>query len=533
CMDSGFNSLLFLSQAIGERLPADPIQIKVISDHLQDVTGEEVLFPEKATILGPCRVVPQEYPHIQCTSVDITTPNGNAHRKKELNNLLIEELFSETDDSIVAYRGKYRWVQTFEPLLLKKTEELNLNIRERGVYLITGGLGGIGLVLAEYLAQTSKVNLTLVARSRLPERYEWEEWLKSHGNQDETSRKIRKIQAIEKLRSDVMIVSADVTDLAQMESAVSQTLDRFGQINGVIHAAGIAGGGVIQIKTSKMAEDILAPKVKGTMVLDKLFKDVKLDYFVLCSSITSLLGEIGQVDYCAANAFLDAYAQSCQSEKNVISINWYTWQEVGMAVNTEVPLDLKKERQTSLKLGILPDEGKEAFNRILANPRSQVVVSTQNFKALVKESKKTPMLDSAEKIKEASLPSAAHERPDLSSAYVVPGNLTEQTIAKIWQELLKIDKVGIHDNFFELGGHSLLATRALSRLKSKFPFEFTMSDLFERPTIHSLSEMILEINEGSPSFVDSRNRGQKRKERRMQRIRPRKRRKLSEGFESI
>jgi phosphopantetheine binding protein len=78
-----------------------------------------------------------------------------------------------------------------------------------------------------------------------------------------------------------------------------------------------------------------------------------------------------------------------------------------------------------------------------------------------------------------------------------------------------------------------LATRALSRLKSKFPFEFTMSDLFERPTIHSLSEMILEINEGSPSFVDSRNRGQKRKERRMQRIRPRKRRKLSEGFESI
>ena len=94
----------------------------------------------------------------------------------------------------------------------------------------------------------------------------------------------------------------------------------------------------------------------------------------------------------------------------------------------------------------------------------------------------------------------------------------EQTIADIWQELLKIDQVGIHDNFFELGGHSLLALQVLAHLRSRFPIEFSAASLFERPTVHLLSAMILAEQKEDPSFQDSSRRGQKRKERKLHRM---------------
>ena len=514
--DLGFNSLLFLAQAIGDHFPTDPIQMKVISNHLQEVTGEEELSPEKALLLGPCRVISQEYPNIQCTSIDIVLPESDKHQEGDLQDLLLKELVSKTSDSIIAYRGKHRWVQTFETLRLENAANRNSKVRDHGVYLITGGLGGIGLVLAEYLAQTAQAKLVLVSRRTLPERDEWEQWLETHGEQDAICRKIRKLQSIEELGAEVLVLSADVTDITQMETVVESALDRFGQIHGVIHAAGIAGGGVMQLKTAETAEAVLAPKIKGAVVLDRLLNGAKLDFFILCSALDSFLGTIGQVDYCAANAFLDAYAQKHHLRNNVMAINWCTWREVGMAVDTKVPFDLKEERERSLKFGITPDEGKEAFSRILSSSLPQVVVSARDFSALMEQSKYLPASGSVEETVEASLAKPTHARPTLSSEYVVPGNPTEQTITEIWQGLLRIEKVGIHDNFFELGGHSLLATQVIARLRSAFPVEFTVASMFERPTVQLLSKMILDGQKGSPSFAESRSRGQKRKQRKLQ-----------------
>jgi NAD(P)-dependent dehydrogenase (short-subunit alcohol dehydrogenase family)/acyl carrier protein len=342
-----------------------------------------------------------------------------------------------------------------------------------------------------------------------------------------------KVQSMEELGAEALVLSADVTDKVQMEAAIAQTYERFGQIHGVIHSAGIAGGGVMQLKTVEAAKDVLAPKIQGAVVLGELLNGANLDFFVLCSSLDSFLGTVGQVDYCAANAFLDAYAQQQNGERNTISINWCTWQEVGMAVNTEVPFDLKAEREENLNLGIRSAEGKEAFGRILSNSFPQVVVSTQDFLSLIEQTNQLPGPCSlAEKV-EPRIVKPAYARPNLSSVYVAPGNPSEQTIAEIWQELLKIDKVGIHDNFFDLGGHSLLATKVIARLKDAFPVEFTMASLFESPTVHSLSEMILESEQGSPSFIESRDRGQKRKEKRMQRTKSGKRSQFHEKLASM
>jgi NAD(P)-dependent dehydrogenase (short-subunit alcohol dehydrogenase family)/acyl carrier protein len=505
----GFNSLLFLAQAIVERLPEEPIQIKVISNYLHEVTGEEFLSPAKAILLGPCRVIPQEHPHIQCTNVDL----GDRQPADEYAQWLVKELSAKTTDAVVAYRGTHRWVRAFERMKVCKINHVKPTLREGGVYLITGGLGGIGLVLAEYLAQSVHAKLVLISRTGLPDRKKWQDWLGTHEEQDDVSQKIRKVQSIENQGAKVLVLRADVADPNQMKAAIVQAHDQFGQIHGVIHAAGIAGAGILLLKKPDVAAGVMAPKVEGTLLLGQLLRDSRLDFFVLCSSLSAYLGGIGQVDYCSANAFLDAYAQKYHSEKNVISINWGTWQEVGMAINTQVPFDLKEERERNLRLGILPEEGKEAFGRILGRSHPQVIVSPQDFTALMQRSDKGGESVAEEQMTKSSLGKPTHPRPDLSSDYVVPGNSTEQTIADIWQELLGVANVGIYDNFFELGGHSLLATSLAARLKGVLPIELSMASLFENPTVHSLSEMVLQGVGNGPSFDQSRSRGQKRKER--------------------
>jgi len=511
----GFYSLLFLVKAVDDQLPRIPLQIKVISNHLQEVTGEEVLFPEKATLLGSCRITSQEYPDIQCTSIDIVLPKVDA-AQKELLELLKEELSAKTSEPVVAYRGKHRWVQSFESVTLEKAADLKHRLRQNGVYLITGGLGGIGLALAEYLAQVVKAKLVLIARTILPERGEWDQWLKIHDEQDIIGQKIRKVRSIEGLGAEVLVISADVTNMNQMKAAIAQIYDRFGSIHGVVHAGGVPGGGMMQLKTPEIAEEVLAPKVKGTLVLGKMLNETKLDFFVLCSSINSFLGGIGQVDYCAANAFLDAYAHQHHSINSTISINWCAWQEVGMAVSTALPEDLKEEREQSLKLGISPEEGKEVFSRILNSSFPQVVVSTQDLLPRMALSIKSAASGPVEKAQKASLAEPRYARPDLTSDYVVPGNPTEHTIAEIWQQMLGIEKVGIHDNFFDLGGHSLLVARIVASLRNAFPqVEFPMGSVLERPTVHLLSKIILEERGKGPSFVVSSSRGKKRKERRL------------------
>ena len=506
----GFNSLLFLTQAIVEQLPEKPLQIKVVSNYLHEVTGEEFLSPAKAILLGPCRVIPLEHPNIQCTNVDL----GDRQPPDEYAQRLVKELTARTTDAVVAYRGTHRWVREFERMRLGKIDQVKPPLREGGVYLITGGLGGIGLVLAEYLAQSVHAKLVLISRTGLPDREKWQHWLETHEEQDAVSQKIRKVQSLENQGAKVLVLKADVADVNQMKAAFEQAHGQFGKIHGVIHAAGIVGTGITLLKKPDVAAGVMAPKVDGTLCLGQLLRDSRLDFFVFCSSLTAHLGGIGQVDYCSANSFLDAYAQKYRSEMNLISINWGTWQGVGMAVNTEVPFDLKEERERSLRLGILPEEGKEAFARILGGSHPQVIVSPQDLTALMQKSDKGGESVAVEQGTKTSPGKPTHPRPNLSSDYVVPGNSTEQTIADIWQELLGMTNVGIHDNFFELGGHSLLATSLTARLKSVFPIELSIASLFENPTVHSLSEMVRQGQREPLSFVEGKSRGQRRREAR-------------------
>ncbi|HLP89922.1 MAG TPA: type I polyketide synthase, partial [Nostocaceae cyanobacterium] len=328
--DLGFYSLLFLSQAIGKQKITQKLDLMVISNNMQPVTKTEKLHPEKATILGAVKVIPVEFPHITCRSIDIAIDTLPDH---QLVKQLLTELTYPNPEQISAYRGSQRWIQTFERVQLAANSEQIPRLKEKGVYLITGGLGGIGLVLAEYLAKTVKAKLVLTGRSAFPLRVDWEKWLLNHDEADPISRKIRKLGELEALGAEVMTLKADITDLSQMREAIAQAINKFGQFNGIIHAAGVPGGGMIQRKTFEEAERIFAPKVKGTIILDTLFKNTKLDFFVLCSSLVSAIGGLGQIDYVGANAFLDAFAhyKTSTDATFTVAINWDAWQEVGMA----------------------------------------------------------------------------------------------------------------------------------------------------------------------------------------------------------
>jgi acyl transferase domain-containing protein/acyl carrier protein len=329
----GFYSLLFLAQAIGNQGLTDPLHIGIVSNHLQEVVVGDDLCPQKATLLGPCKVIPREYSNVTCRSIDVVTPESASQLELLIDQLLCE-FAADSSDSIIAYRGDYRWVQNFEAVPLNPISNTDVPLRQRGVYLITGGLGGLGLTFAEHLSQTVQAKLVLVSRSTFPNRAEWTAWEATHDQEERVGQTIRQLLHLEALGSEVMVVTADTANQEQMREVIDQIRQRFGGLHGVIHAAGVPGGGLIQFKTSEAARAVQSPKLEGVLVLDSLLAGQSLDFFVLCSSLTSVLGAIGQVDYCAANAFLDAFAlyKTRRDGLFTVAVNWDAWGDVGMAV---------------------------------------------------------------------------------------------------------------------------------------------------------------------------------------------------------
>ncbi|MBO4207994.1 SDR family oxidoreductase, partial [Micromonospora echinofusca] len=155
-------------------------------------------------------------------------------------------------------------------------------------------------------------------------------------------RAIAAVRRIEEAGGEALVLAADVTDADDLRRVRRETLTMFGAIHGIVHAAGVPGGGVAEVKERADAERVLAPKLLGTLALREAFGDLDLDAVLLCSSITAVAGGFGQVDYCGANAFLDAHARSAHGWRSrVVSVNWGGWLDVGMAAEVAAPAALR------------------------------------------------------------------------------------------------------------------------------------------------------------------------------------------------
>ena len=333
--DLGFFSLLHLAQAIGEVGIVDSLSLVVLSDDIHSIAGRGGGQPEKATLLGPLRVIPQEYPNITCAGIDLELPDEEAALTWLVDQILAEAS-RPSGEPLTAYRGRQRWLRDFEPLELEEPSRPPSRLRPEGVYWITGGLGSIGLEIARYLAREVGAKLILTSRTPLPPREEWAEAMAEDAEGDGRQQQVlREVLRLEELGAEVLTLAADVADSEAMEKALAEAQRHFGAIHGVVHAAGVPGGGILQLKSRDQAREVLRPKLDGTLVLDRLLAGDDLDFLLLCSSTFALRGGVGRVDYCAANAFLDAFAQSCDGgSRYVVAVDWDGWSEVGMAAET-------------------------------------------------------------------------------------------------------------------------------------------------------------------------------------------------------
>jgi NAD(P)-dependent dehydrogenase (short-subunit alcohol dehydrogenase family) len=287
--------------------------------------------------------------------------------------------------------------------------------------------------------------------------------------------------------------------VADVRRAVALAQERFGGLHGVLHTAGVPGTGLMQFKQAEDIDQVLAPKVAGTLALAQALHlgepgEVALDFLVLFSSISSVTGGgPGQVDYCAANAYLDAYAaRHATPGRRVLSVSWGEWawnawdrELAGYDEHTQ-----RLFRRHRARFGIGFEEGWRTLLRAIASGEPHLVVSTQDLERVAGLAKRFSVAT-------LSAPAATtggagrHPRPDLVTPYQEPSGAAEETIAEAWCEALRLERVGVTDNFFELGGSSLLSITLLATLRRFFPdADLPPHIIHAAPTVAALTAVV-------------------------------------------
>lgn len=476
--DMGFFSLLYLAQALGDPEPAGPVRLVVATRGLYEVVGGERLMPEQATVCGPCKTISQEFPHIRSRQVDLDLAGQDLESAAEG---LLAELGQE--DAVVALRGRHRWVRDFEPVKLRGGVEPPL--RSEGVYFITGGFGGMGLELAKSLARDYRAKLILMGRS---------------GPDEKAKETLREIEA---LGGEVLTMNGDVSKADDVLKIHAEAKARFGTVHGVIHTAGVVGGGLISRQTREAVDNTFAPKVQGTKNLECFLED-GLDFMVLCSSQRSIMGGVGQTDYAAANAYLDAFAakHSVEGKTAVCAMIWDGWKEVGMAVDGKNAQTFESRFGSGGEvLGLTNSQGVEAFRRMLAQCSANMVICLEDLRermAAVDAATVERMTERAGSEKRLGL----KPRPELGAAYEEPKSEAEKILTGLWEQSLGVEGIGIRDNFFELGGDSVISIQIVSKAR-KAGLRLSTKDVFKFQTVADLAGRAkLEAPEGRATGKD-------------------------------
>lgn len=481
----GFHSMLALVQALyGEGVASHGarLRVSVVASQLEDVTGLESLHPGKAMLHGPCKVLPHEFPDIACQLIDVAVPVNDDAALARLAGQVLAESRAAEPSALAAYRGPHRWQQVFEPAPGGDGHQ-GRRLRKQGVYLITGGLGGIGLALAGHLAREWQARLVLVGRSEIPARHLWGEAIADPSTAPALRERLQKLTQLSQAGAEVLVLQADVADARRMQEVVREAVAKFGNLHGVIHAAGLPGGGVMAQRERADADAVCRPKVQGTRALMAALAGHAPDFVLFCSSTAAALGAFGDADYCSANCYLDATARLALREQRfpVWSVNWDTWREVGMAAHRDHPEGV----------GISPDMGARAFERVLCGEVApQLFVSPLSVEE--KRARLTSLDFEVESPAEAmrGVVGGSHERPTLATPFAPPETELEADIAQTWCEALGFSSIGVNDSLFELGGDSLTAIQLLGRVRKKFGVALHPAALFNEPTVAALAALV-------------------------------------------
>jgi acyl transferase domain-containing protein/acyl carrier protein len=468
----GCKSTLYLVQALARRMEALP-HLWLITRGTQPIQAKDKIAAEQSPLWGLGKVISFELPGLKCSRIDLDPIQS----VDEYVSLLVKEISIDDQEDQVAYREGRRYVPRLLPFTLKKSlVSPPLSFKSDGTYLITGGLGGLGLKTAEWMSLHGARHLVLIGRSK------------------PSSPAADIIKRMKEKGVKVVVAGCDVSDKARLLKLFDSIKNNMPPLRGIIHAAGVLDDGSLLDLTNERMKKVMMPKLDGTLNLHLASLNLPLDFFVLYSSAVSVLGSPGQGNYAAASAYLDAFAYYRKSMGlPAISINWGPWAEVGLAAKATERLKKQNASTEHLIKVIKIERGLEILEELLKESTPQIMVLPFDLKNLIELYPAAAGLPFLEQVGGNETHVARlYARPKLRQQYVAPRNEIERKIAQLWQQTLHIDLVGVHDSFFELGGDSVLAAQVLSIAQKTFGIRINPQDAFKAFTIEKLAQMLEE-----------------------------------------
>ena len=466
-----FDDLMRLLQTFGPQAASGTVLTLVTTGACAVRAGERPSGVQ-AALVGALRAASREFAHLRCRHVDLPAEPGDA------DHAALRGLLARADAGSPAPLVPTLALRdgTFHEPGFRALPDVDATpvLVDGGAYVITGGLGGMGLTFAEHIARrVAAPRLFLVSRT-------------VDASRPDVAAATAALRA---LGADVTLVQADCGEPRAWAAALADIAARCGRIDGAIHAAGIEASGPVQLGEPAAWARVLAPKTLGTDALLDALRAHRPDFVLLCSSLAALVGGLGQADYAAANAYLDAVAHAARHDGlPVVSINWDAWAEVGM----RVAYDRAHPNQTPIDAahGLLNDEGCRVFDIALAHDGAQIAVS----KAEDVEVWLRRLAGGTDARGERG---GAHAAPPVDER-IAPRNDVERELAQLWRELLGGELPGVTDNFFTLGGHSLLGAQLISRVRERFANCLTLAEFLDEPTIERMARSL-----GAPDAADT------------------------------
>lgn len=486
----GTYQLFHLTKMVLKHYSTEKIDYVVISDYVNTVTGKEkVIKPENAPLMGLTYAIDRECENIATWFVDV---DDSINLES-----LLAEIRTGKQYRCAAYRDGRRYSERFIPIDLEDKPASRVTIRDKGVYLVTGGTGGIGLEVGKYLSGKARdVRIALVNRTPLPDPALWDEILYEEEDK-RTCRKINYIREMESRGASVHLYSADCSNRGQMKQVLDDLRQKYGAINGIIHGAGVEGEGLLVRKPEHKFTNVLNPKVAGTLILDRLTAKDNLDFMVLFSTVATFLMNPGQTDYTAANAYLDAYSEYRNRQgKYTAALCWVTWKETGMAVNFNANFDI-------IFKAISTAQAMEAFDHVLTKKAGRVLIGELNLNSklinLLKNAQfrlSAPISAIIDKRDQPAKSQSGDEHRKRVRKVKLTGreddkySKFESMVAKVWGEVLGFDELRVDDNFYELGGDSILATQVVNRINNENNLKISLIEIFNYETIKELAQYV-------------------------------------------
>jgi len=373
---------------------------------------------------------------------------------------------------VVKYQQQQRWTEQLQAVDLTPALAPTAWLKPGGVYLITGGMGGLGQLLAQHIAAQGGMKLALTGRSALSESQQ--AWL----------------QTLRAGQNEVVYYRCDISAEAEVQLLFEKIRHRFVHLNGILHSAGVIRDSLLRHKSWADFNAVIDSKIKGSFYLDQASAALPLDFFVAFSSVSALLGNAGQSDYAFGNAYLDALChwraqlsqQGLRSGKSV-AVNWPLWQHGGMQI---APALLEQLRQSVGMLPLTTAQGLQMLDQIMAGPWSQVMPLYGELATLDRALARFNGV-SVHGVSPAPA-GAVNAAPSAAQA----GALDAQLRAKIAKALqLSADRIDADKPFGDLGFDSIVLREFAADVGASLQLELSPALLFSCNTVNKLKAYLL------------------------------------------